>query len=144
MKPTLVKEKVTLEAIGKLIERSISVLPTRKEMDDKIAKLATKNEIAKLATKEEMNQAISRLATKEDISKIDDRLILMDKRFDAIDGKLLEFTEKFEKIDFKIERMDTRFTNQLDYFHLYYPTRNEFTDLGNRMKKVEKRLRLKV
>ena len=124
MKPTIVIEKVTLEAIGRLIERSV-------------AKLATKEEMSKLATKGE----ISKLATKEDISKIDDRLSLVDNRFDAVDGKLLEFTKRFDAIEFKIERMDTRFTNQLDYFNLYYPTRNEFTELDARMKKVERKLK---
>jgi tetrahydromethanopterin S-methyltransferase subunit G len=116
---------VTLEAIGALIDRSIS----------------------KLATKEDL---------KAEICKIDDRLSFMDKRFDAIDGKLFEFTGKFIKIDErldsidarfdvlerKVDRMNDSFTNQLDYFNLYCPTRKEFTELDDRMKKVEKKLKV--
>jgi hypothetical protein len=88
-----------------------------------IEKLATKDEISKLPTKDDLNEAIDGLAG------------TVKKGFD-------EVHEKIGNIQFKIDRMDTRFTNQLDYFHLYYPTRKEFTELDGRMKRVEKRLKV--
>lgn len=134
MKPTVVKGKVTLEAIGALIERSISVLPTREEMKKEI-NLAT----SKLATKEE----VSKLATKGELTKsIDDLAGAVKKGLDEVHEKFSKIDERFDILERKVDRMNDNFTNQLDYFHLYCPTRKEFTELDDRMKKVEKKLKV--
>ena len=53
------------------VEQILPTLPTREELDGRIAKLATKEElqaaIAPLATKEELRAAIAPLATKEEL-----------------------------------------------------------------------------
>jgi hypothetical protein len=122
MKPTVLKEKVTLEAIGTLIERSIAVLPTKDEMNKSIDK---------------MNNSIDDLAgaVKKGFDEVHEK-------FSKIDEKFIKVGERFDVLERKVERMNDSFTNQLDYFHLYCPTRNEFTELDNRMKKVEKRLKV--
>ena len=75
MKLIPVKEKVTLEAIGRLFERSMAKLATKSELSAAVSKLATKKEISKLATKAEISKLatkaeISKLATKAEISKL--------------------------------------------------------------------------
>ena len=151
MKSTIVKEKVTLEAIGRLIEKSVSKLATKEEVaklatKEEVAKLATKEEISKLATKDELDVAISKLATKEEISKLatkDEMNKSIDDFAGAVKKGFDEVYEKIEKIEFKIDRMDTRFTNQLDYISLWYPTKFEFVGLDARVKKIEKKLGVK-
>jgi predicted transcriptional regulator len=114
MKPTLTKEKVTLEAIGQLIEKSV----------------------AKLATKEEMKTAISdavdglAIAVKKGFEEVHTKFAKIDERFEKID-------ERFEQLEFKIDRMDTRLTNQLDQVYLNYPSRSDYVLLDTRVKKVE-------
>ena len=53
------------------VEQILPTLPTREELDGRIAKLATKEElqaaIAPLATKEELRAAVAPLATKEEL-----------------------------------------------------------------------------
>jgi len=121
MKPTLVKEKVTLETLSLSIE-----------------KLATKEELAKLATKEELTAAFSKLATKEEMEESNNDLAgAVKKGFDAVD-------KRFDALESKVDSMDKRFSNQLDYFHLWYPTREEFTALDDRTTKIERKLRLKA
>ena len=66
------------------------------------------------------------------------------KGFDEVYEKFSKFDERFEKLELKIDRMDSRFTNQLDYFHLYYPTKLEFTNLDTRVKKIEKRMKVRA
>lgn len=129
MKPILVKEKVTLKAIEQLIERSVSKLATKNELN---------NAFTKLATKDELNNAVSKLATKDEMNmSIDNLAGAVKKGFD-------EVNEKIEKIEFKIERMDTRFTNQLDNISLWYPTKYEFTLLDSRVKKIENKIGIKA
>ena len=121
MKPTIVKEKVTLAAIGQLIERSVS-------------KLATKEEL-----KETVEKAVDDLAgaVKKGFDEVHEKFAKINEKFAKVD-------EKFERIEFKIDRMDTRFTNQLDYINVWYPSKFEFTGLDTRVKKIEKRMRIKV
>jgi len=152
---TPLEEKVTLKAIGDLIERSVSKLATKvevsklatkDELNTAVSKLATKDElnnaVSKLATKDELRVAVSKLATKEELKEtvekaVDDLAGAVKKGFD-------EIHEKIDKIEFKIERMDTRFTNQLDYISLWYPSKSEFTELDNRVKKIEKKVGIKA
>jgi hypothetical protein len=131
------------------LSSATSKLATKDELRSATSKLATKDElssaISKLATKDELHKAVSGLATRDEMNKvIDDLAGAVKKGFDEVHGKFTEVNEHLAKIDFKIERMDTRFTNQLDYFDLWYPTKYEFTNLDNRMTKVEKRLRIKA
>jgi SMC interacting uncharacterized protein involved in chromosome segregation len=122
MKSTLVKEKVTLSAIGALIERSIAVLPTKDEMNKSIDDLAG-------AVKKGFDEV------HEKFTKIDEKFIKVDKRFDAVD-------ERFNVLERKVDRMKDDFTNQLDYLNIWSPTRIEFTVLDDRVKKVEKKLKV--
>jgi uncharacterized protein YqgV (UPF0045/DUF77 family) len=132
MKPTVIKQKVTLEAIGALIERSIAFLPTREEMKKEI-NLAT----SKLATKDEMNKSIDDLAgaVKKGFDEVHEK-------FAKIDEKFIKVDERFDVLERKVDRMNDSFTNQLDYLNLYCLTRKEFTELDDRMKKVEKKLKV--
>ena len=88
---------------------------------------------------ESMTKSIGKLATKDELKETVDKAV--DGLAFAVKKGLDEVHEKISNIEFKIERMDTRFTNQLDYFNLYCPTRNEFTELDARMKKVERKLK---
>ena len=45
------------------------------ELNEAVAKLATKEEVAKLATKEELREAVAKLATKEELEKLELRLL---------------------------------------------------------------------
>jgi predicted nuclease with TOPRIM domain len=128
MKPTIVKEKVTLAAIGQLIERSVS-------------KLATKEEL-----KETVEKAVDDLAgaVKKGFDEVHEKFAKINEKFAKVDEKFAKVDEKFERIEFKIDRMDTRFTNQLDYINVWYPSKFEFTGLDTRVKKIEKRMRIKV
>ena len=104
MKTTIVKEKVTLGAIGKLLERAISKLATKEELSKlagTVSKLATKEElselagtVSKLATKSELSIAISKLATKDEMNKsIDDLAGAVKKGFDEVHKKLTKVDE---------------------------------------------------
>ena len=85
--------------------------------------------VSKLATKEELKETVEKA--------VDDLAGAVKKGFD-------EVHEKIDKIEFKVERMDTRFTNQLDYISLWYPSKSEFTELNNRVKKIEKKVGIKA
>ena len=129
------EEKVTL--------RLESMSSQLESINKSIGQLATKNElntaVSKLATKNEMNKAIDDLAgaVKKGFDEVHEKFVMVDEKFAKVD-------QRFDVLERKVERMNDSFSNQLDYFHLYYPTRNEFTDLDGRIKKVEKRLRLKI
>jgi hypothetical protein len=137
---TIIKEKVTLESIARLITQSIAGLATKKELADmatSISKLATKEEISKLATKEDLNIAIDNLAgavkkgfdeVHEKFAKVNENFIKVGKRFDILERK--------------VERIDTKFTNQLDYISVHYAMHSELMVLDTRMKKVEERLKI--
>ena len=45
------------------------------ELNETVAKLATKEAVAKLATKEELREAVAKLATKEELEKLELRLL---------------------------------------------------------------------
>ena len=118
MKPTLVKEKVTLEAIGRLIERSVSKLATKDELATAISKLATKDEVERtvekavedfaLIVKKGFDEVIERLdnleeksATKTELYETEARL---GKKIDVLDDKV-------EKIYTYIGKMEVRALN---------------------------------
>src|SRR5512139_1874677 len=69
------------------VEQILPTLPTREELDGRIAKLATKEElqaaVAPLATKEELRAAIAPLATKEELGAVKRDLEALGQRLDA-------------------------------------------------------------
>ena len=49
------------------LNEAVAKLATKEELREAVAKLATKEEVAKLATKEELREAVAKLATKEEL-----------------------------------------------------------------------------
>ncbi|MDR3558103.1 MAG: hypothetical protein P4L61_01080 [Candidatus Pacebacteria bacterium] len=163
MKSTPVKEKVTLAAIGRLIERSIAKLATKEEMNIAVSKLATKDElnnavfklatkaellnavsmlatkaeISKLATKAELSNAVSMLATKEEVAKLPTRNEMdasINNAVDDLAGAVKKgFDEVDKKFDLVFERLDSLEEKSATKTDLYEAE----TSLGDKILKLE-------
>jgi archaellum component FlaC len=134
--------------LGSVTTRLESVTTQLESITKLIGKLATKEELLELAG------TVSKLATKDELKEtvdkaVDDLAGAVKKGFDEVHGKFAKINENFIKVgerfdilERKVERIDTKFTNQLDYFDLWYPTKYEFTNLDTRVKKIEKKLKV--
>jgi len=100
MKPTIVKEKVTLKAIERVVNRSIE------------------RSVAKLATKDEMNKSIDDLAgavkkgfdeVHEKFAKIDEKFVKIDERFEHIDSRFGQIDSRFGQMEKRFDEMDDQF-----------------------------------
>ena len=103
MKPTIVKEEVTLKAIGALIDRSISVLATKDEMNESIDSLAG-------AVKKGFDEVHERFA------KIDEKFAKVDEKFDHIDFRFGEIDKRFDKMDDQFKGIDLKFDGVTEQF----------------------------
>jgi polyhydroxyalkanoate synthesis regulator phasin len=127
------EEKVTsqLESMTTQIE---SMTTKMQSITTQIESIAIS--IGNLATKDELNIAVSKLATKDELNDLIDGLAFAVKKgFD-------EVHEKIGGLERKVERSIEDFTNQLNYLNLWSPTKREFMELDDRVKVVERKIKV--